>query len=105
MRVSVDLNTLIAEAVVDTVVQMGFPSKYITLSEDPHEFLKQLGAYIEEYSDDFSNILKQKIKIRAYAYTCNDLKSQGVSIVLKKDTYEISFNIPEYLKLVQSQSG
>ncbi|WP_269924622.1 hypothetical protein [Enterococcus innesii] len=101
MQVTVDLNTIVAMAVVDTVVQMGFPSIYIKLSEDPHEFLKQLRVYTDEYSNDFSEILKQKIKIRASECIYTDLRKQGVSLVFKNDKYEVFFKIPEHLKLQQ----
>lgn len=101
MQVIVDLNTIVAMAVVDTVVQMGFPSIYIKLSEDPHEFLEQLRVYTDEYSNDFSEILKQKIKVRASECVYTDLHKQGVSLVFKNNNCEVFFKIPEHLKLQQ----
>lgn len=86
MKITVDLNSVVPIAVIDAVNEMMYPLRVIELSDDPNEFLKQLSIYINEYSDEFSEILKQQFMVRVTERVAVDLKTQGISIVPKEDS-------------------
>lgn len=86
MKITVDLNSVVPIAVIDAVNEMMYPLRDIELSDDPNEFLKQLRIYINEYSDEFSEILKQQFMVRVTERVAVDLKKQGISIIPKEDS-------------------
>ncbi|WP_269924616.1 hypothetical protein [Enterococcus innesii] len=81
MKITVDLNAVVPRAVIDTVNEMDYPQKYIELSSDANEFMKQLKSHINEYSDEFSEILRHQLIVRATEKVAVDLKNKGIFIV------------------------
>lgn len=93
MKITVDLNSVVPIAVIDSVNEMMYPLRVIELSDDPNEFLKQLSIYINEYSDEFSEILKQQFMVRVTERVAFDLKTQGISIIPKEDSSWVFFSL------------
>ncbi|OTO01280.1 hypothetical protein [Enterococcus sp. 5B3_DIV0040] len=79
MKITVDLNSVVTIAVIDSVNEMIYPIKTIELSENPDAFLKQLSIYINEYADKFSETLKQQLMVNMTKRISVDLKKQGIS--------------------------
>lgn len=86
MKITVDLNVVVPKAVIDTVNKMDCPQKDIELSGNANEFMKQLRSHINEYSDEFSEILRHQLIARVTEHVVDDLKNKGIFIVSIDDS-------------------
>ena len=86
MKITVDLNSIVPIAVIDTMNELNYPQKDIELSSNANEFMNQLRSHINEYSDEFSEILKQQFMIRVTERFAIDLNNKGNSIILEEDS-------------------